>query len=264
MPHVMPDDPRHTYVISLLRLALDKTVPEYGDYDLVHHPIPTEQSRSLELVAEGGGIDVVWTMTSIERERDLLPVRIPLQKGLLGYRIFLIRKGRADVFRRVRSLDELRRFVAGQGHDWPDTRILRHNGLRVRTCPRYSLCFGMLAERRFDFFPRGVNEPWGEMREHPGMPFCVEKTILLRYPAPLYFFVNRGNPGLAKRIDTGLRMALADGSFDELFYNHPQMRQVFQKVGFKERRIFDLENPFLPPETPLDDASMWIDLDKLP
>lgn len=264
VPHVIEGDHRPAYHLALLRLALDKTVDEYGEYELAFYPTPTEQARDLRMIEERAGIDLTWTMTSTERERHLLPIRIPLQKGLLGYRIFIIRPNRADTLARVTSLSELSGLTAVQGHDWPDTSILRHNGLRVSTCSHYPQCFDMLAAGRVDYFPRGVIEPWAEIKERPELDLTVEQTIVLRYPAPIYFFVERNNRTLARRIETGLRAALADGSFDRVFYTHPHTRQALDKARLGRRTVFDLDNPLLPPDTPLDDPSLWIDLNRLP
>ena len=264
IPHIQPEDHRHDYILDLLELALNKTIEEYGDYELKQYPLPTEQNRSLHMARYENGIDIVWSMTSIKREKELRAIRIPLQKGLLGYRIFIIKAGRQDSFRKIKSINNLKYFIAGQGHDWPDTKILRANGLPVETCSQYSFCFDMLLQNRFDYLPRGVSEPWYEIAKYPNKELVVEKKILLKYTAPLYFFVSRKNVKKAERIEKGLRAAIKDGSFDKLFYNHPQLRTMFEKLCFKRRLIIELENPLLPPETPTNDKSLWIDFKKLP
>ncbi|NDV24658.1 ABC transporter substrate-binding protein [Desulfovibrio sp. JC022] len=264
IPFTQPDDRRSDYNLDLLKLALEKSVPEYGAYELKIYELPTEQLRALRLMKNGRGIDLTWSMTSKEREKEFLPIRIPMQKGLLSHRIFLIKPENQVAFRNVNTIDDLKTYKAGQGYDWPDTAILKANGLPTTTCSQYQFCFKMLDEGRFDYFPRGVCEPWGEITEHQDMDFTVEKTIMLRYPSPLYFFVSRNNPELAKRVEKGLRIALEDGSFDKLFYNHPMMKEAFAKARLSKRKIIDLKNPTLPPETPLEDKSLWIDLSKVP
>jgi hypothetical protein len=53
-------------------------------------------------------------------------------------------------------------------------------------------------------------------------------------------------------------MALKDGSFDRLFYNHPDIKEALDKANLKSRRIFELTNPLLTDETPLNDKAMWL------
>ena len=209
-------------------------------------------------LAKGQSIDVMWTMTSKEREGILLPVRIPLLKGLLGYRIFLIREGDADKFKQVLNLSQLRHFVAGQGHDWPDTQILRASNLPVHTSSNYEGLFSMLKARRFDYFPRGINEIWPELDAHKDQGMVIDKYLMLYYPSPIYFFFNPKNVALARRVEDGLKLAIEDGSFDRIFFSHPAHKKMFEQVAFEARTIITLNNPLLPAETPLENRQLWL------
>jgi hypothetical protein len=42
---------------------------------------------------------VQWSATTVDRERRLLPVRVPTRRGLLGFRLLLIRRQRQSEFR---------------------------------------------------------------------------------------------------------------------------------------------------------------------
>lgn len=44
----------------------------------------------LALLRANEVIGVLWTVTSPERERLLIPVRIPIDRGVYGWRLFLI------------------------------------------------------------------------------------------------------------------------------------------------------------------------------
>ena len=87
------DEFRPLYPLALLQLALDKAA---SDLRLEPSDYHMEQQRALLSLERGEAVDVVWTMTSIEREQRLLPVRIPLDKGLYGWRIALLRADRAQ------------------------------------------------------------------------------------------------------------------------------------------------------------------------
>lgn len=258
--HIRPEsetDKRPRYYVDLLRLVLERT----QDVDGAFHLKPAEkrmfQGRAIISLQKGEALDVVWTMTSKEREEDLLPIRIPLLKGLLGYRIFLIRPQDTEKFAAITTLEDLKSLTAGQGHDWPDTKILRANGLQVITAGTYDGLFEMLERGRIDYFPRGVNEPWAELQAHPESELIVEESILLKYPAAIYFFVNKKDRALANRIERGLRLMMKDGSFDEFFHTHPHTQPIFERANLEQRKTFTLENPLLPPETPLDEEELW-------
>jgi GR25 family glycosyltransferase involved in LPS biosynthesis len=85
----------------------------------------------------------------------------------------------------------------------------------------------------------------------------VETDLAIHYPAAGYIFTNKKNKKLYDRLERGFRMAVDDGSFDTLFYNHPDMKTVLEKANLKNRRIFELKNPLLPEETPLNDKRLW-------
>ena len=258
--HIRPEsaeDLRSSYYIDMLRLALGKTCNTDGSAILVMADKAMYQNRSIEQLKQNKSIDVVWTMTSEKREAELQAIRIPLLKGLLGHRIFIIRKDEEARYAGIQTLDDLKQLTAGQGADWPDTKILRANGIKVVTGVNYKGLFGMLQLKRFDYFPRGVNEAWNEVKAHPDKNLVVEKTLLLQYPAPIYFFVNKENKQLADRLERGLRIAIKDGSFEQLFKNHPANKEIFELTKIGERKIFRLENPLLPQETPFAEKALW-------
>ena len=258
--HIRPEstaDLRNNYYIDMLRLALSKTCDTDGSSILEMSDKTMYQSRAIEQLKQNKGIDVVWTMTSAKREAELQAIRIPLLKGLLGYRIFIIRKDEETRFADIQTLDALKQLTAGQGIDWPDTKILRANGIKVVTGTNYNGLFRMLQLRRFDYFPRGVNEAWAEVKAHPDKNLAVEKTLLLQYPAPIYFFVNKESKKLADRLERGLRIAIMDGSFEHLFKNHPANKEIFELTKIDKRKIFKLQNPYLPQATPFAEKALW-------
>ena len=75
------------YPVKVLELALKKSGVSYNAAPL-QYQMP--QGRALMELAKDGELNVVWSITSNERERDLLPVRIPIDKGLYGWRLFLV------------------------------------------------------------------------------------------------------------------------------------------------------------------------------
>ena len=254
-------DLRYNYRIALLKLALEKTSDEFGPFVLKPDEKEMTQARGLAyLQKRGKKIDVAFLPTSKERENLFLPVRIPMLRGILGYRVSLIRKDSLESFSKIETLDQLRtKFTAGFGTHWGDMKILEHNNLKIDATVRYENLFKKLDKKRFDYFPRGINEAWREIEKF-GSKFpnlTVDPYIALYYPYPVYFFVNKANTKLAERIERGLTMALNDGSFKTLFLTHHQ--NILSRVDFKNRKLFTLENPTLPPDTPVPDTSWWLE-----
>lgn len=252
------NDQRHEYPLTLLKLALSKTGVRYT-------LTPSErillQGKSIRQLKENREINILWVMTDAQREKELLPIRIPIHKGLIGWRVFLINQSMIDRFDQVTDFQSLTKFTPLQGAEWPDTKILQSNGFNVQTVSDFPEAFSRLAMHQGDFFPRAISEVLGELSYSSLDPDIVlEKNLIIHYPTAMYFFVNRSNPTMARLIETGLRRALEDGSFDNIFVSHH--REALLKMDIGNRKIFHLENPLLPPGTPLDDEALWFDPEK--
>lgn len=243
------------YALALLTAALERTP---GRYRLQPTPVPMAQSRALLAIEhDSKSVQVMWTMTTREREARLLPIRIPIYRGLIGWRVLMQRGNAAEQLASVENLDELKRFNFGQRHDWPDTAILRANGLKVVTSQHYRGLFQMLAAGRFDLFPREVVVAWQEQARavEDGLALSIDNHLLLHYPTAFYFFTSHNRADLAADIERGLEAMIADGSFQRLFeqYHGDTLRQA----NLHQRRIIELHNPDLPPATPFARKELW-------
>lgn len=230
---------------QLLTRALEVTRDRYGDFTL-SMSAQLEQGRAERELERNGGIDIGNFAPSPQREEHLNAVRIPVTRGLLGYRVCLIAKGSQSRFTAVKSLKDLRQKISiGQGASWPDTQILKASGIRVVTSASYTPLFKMLASGRFDCFSRSITEVEGELEKYADLGLELERELLIVYPLPTYFFVNAFKPELAVRIKEGLELLIKSGEFDEIF--EQEYRPVFEKTGFSKRRIITLDNPLLSP-----------------
>lgn len=232
------------FFFKALELALEKTAASDGPFELTSLKEVLSSKRYLaELRRDDGILNIIWTMNDAERERDFLPVKISLLRGMNSYRIFLIRTEDKEKFSHINSLDDLRKLNAGSGSVWPDTPILQANNLPVVTSAHYETLFNMLVHKRFDYFPRGVYEVWNEQEIHGHRGVMIEERLMFHYPAPIYFFVNKNNKLLADRIQRGLKIAINDGSFDKLFFSIPGFSRGFKEMKSNSRRVFHLNTP---------------------
>ena len=253
--HQALHDPQQAYVTALLQLALSRSGQAYV---LRSSTLRMVQARAMyELAMETGSVDVVWAATSRASEAQLLPVRIPIDRGLIGWRLALLHARQPHLLRQARKAADLARLSAGQMRDWPDTAILQANGLRVDTSSTYEGLFQQLAAGRIDYFPRSVIEAQSELASHARLPLALDPYLILRYPAALYFFVGKHRPALARDIETGLEKMLADGSFKQLFQRH--FGSQAQQLRLARRHVLDLSNHDLPEETPLARKGLWYD-----
>ncbi|MCX6109775.1 MAG: hypothetical protein NTZ90_09270 [Proteobacteria bacterium] len=258
---VMADAP-NAYPLALLQMALAKTEAEYGPCQITMMAAGTH-SRNIRLVLKGE-LDVIWNVATIEREKTLRPILIPIFQGLHGYRILLIRAGDEARFAKMKTLEELRLLTGGQMHDWQSTEILAANKLKFDTADRFDDLFTMLVKGRFDYFPRALHEPVSELQQRSGMPLKVEATLMLHYVAPDYFFVRPDATALAERIRLGFERGIADGTRDALREKIIGVGRLVKQFQISKRRVIELINPTLPAIVPLGRPEYWLDLKQFP
>ncbi|MDT9000177.1 hypothetical protein RQP53_12945 [Paucibacter sp. APW11] len=247
--HSRFDDPQRRYVSRVIELAM-KQAGVAARVEPVHMEIA--QKRSLAELARGRDLfDLLWTVTDAEREAS----------GLMGWRMLVVRQRELAQWQEVRTLDDLRRKTAGQGIDWPDTQILRANGLKVETGSGPDVLYRMLAGRRFDYFPRSILEIDAELTSQLASPrqepVALVPDLLLHYPAAAYLFVSPSQPALAAELERGLDAAVRNGSLQRLhaeFYGAQLRAHLTSK-----RRVIQLSNPLLPAKTPVGRRELWVE-----
>lgn len=244
------ESPRWSYALQLLELAIRESGRDYVLKPTEEEMSQNRAARELEL----GNIGFIWTGTSAEYETRFHPIRIPVLRGLDGYRICIINPDRQPAFSAVKTLADLQQLTIGQDGGWSDVKILEAAGFKVVTAPYESL-FNMVERDRFDCFLRGAHEAPGEVAKHPGL--AVENEILIVYPFTSFFFVNKNNAALAEALETGLKKAYEDGSFMSHFQSHPAVKAIFEQAQIAQRRRFDIPNPFLTEETKAIPDQYW-------
>ena len=239
---------QHEYKLSLLKLVLNKAGVEA---DIKFKSSKMTQGRIVEQLKEGKRVNLFWMGTSEGLEKDLLPIRFPMYRGLLGHRAFVIHKDNQAIFDKVNNLADLQKYKGGQGVGWSDVVVLENSGLKQYQTT-YEKLFKMInAEGRLDYFSRGVTEAFREVenRQDKLKNLTVEKKLLLVYPFAMYFFTSKSNTELATALEEGFRKAYEDGSFEEFFYSHPEIKKIFKQANLDNRLRIDIPNPLLTSET---------------
>lgn len=247
-------DPNEAYIQELLKqIILHSPRP----YKVVATQGRMLQGRSIyEMTKPDGIVDILWSMTTDDREKKLIPIRIPIEKGLIGWRIGLITSKMKTAFAGIKKLDDLKPYAAGQGIDWPDVDILKANKLTVFTSNAYDPLFAMLEAGRFDYFPRSIFEIWGDLANHRQHQIEVEQNIILHYPTACYFFITPRRPKLAEDLRIGFEKIIANGVFERLFQKYNQAS--IERANLKQRTIIYLKNPLLTPTSmPLHRPELW-------
>ena len=259
-------DQRHTYYWELLEAALQANKAQYGDYKVVSHGTPMNFQRAVAEVAAGekGRVNIVSRATNLDLEARMRPIPIPLDKGLLGYRMFLIMpETQAKLDANVKTVEDLKKFTIGQASPWTDVKILGDNKFNLVLADNYEGLFQMLGVHRFDLFSRGAIEIQAEWEAHkdqiPGL--TIEKNLILAWPMPRYYFVPKTPEGarMAERIEDGLRRLARSGEFERRYQAYKKL--VLGDLNLAGRKVFRLTNTQLSAKAPpLTDKFWWDDL----
>ena len=250
-------DSRYEYPHQLLQKILDVTSTEYGHSNVKHAKSVMSRDRLLISMLDGQQVHVVAEAPKSDWIKQLLVIRIPVRKGIQGYRLFFIHKKDRLAIAQVQSLKDLQQFKTGSGEGWSTASVMEKSGFEVVTGSSYDGLFHMLEKGRFATLGRGINEVYAEFEaqreDHPLL--TIDETLALHIPLPTYFFVTPKMPELARRIEIGLQRLLQNGEFEKLFLLHH--KEMIEKSKIKSRKVFHIDNTNLTDQDPLDQENLW-------
>ncbi len=247
------------YLWRLFRGALERTRDRWGGYVLQPSGHMREKRRIYVLEHQLAGVNVSLFPAQKGLGDQLVPVRIPVDRGLLGYRVLLIHDREQARFDKVRTVEDLKQFTFGLLSWWEDVPIMQASGLTVVPGTSYEGLFKMLVAGRFDAFNRSSSEVLQELalrqKDLPGIG--VEKHLLLHYPMPAYFWFPNNEDGRkrAERVRVGLTEMLKDGSFQAMF--DEEYSNLIKKLDLDHRLVLEMPNPLLAGDDPFDDPTLW-------
>ncbi|MCF6437142.1 hypothetical protein [Pseudoalteromonas sp. MMG022] len=235
------NNPNNMYFVKVLELALAKAKKDTDTEWLQPLDVVITQKRQL-IELKKQNIDVMWTMSSAQRDQQALAVPVPLAFGSYGLRLLVINKGDQHVFSRIEKAEQLKRLTALVGRDWPDKLILLDNGYRIDDSSNEELLYSVLQKENGHYFPRAVTEANSELSVLNNKQLMIAPRLVMQYPAIMYFYVRKGNLALAKKLTEGLNAALKDGSLEELFFSFEHHRKAFAAFDFTQAEFIQLDN----------------------
>ena len=239
---------RQIYETALLKACLKATNHEYAPVkirvDNTDYPNAEDEAN---IFASGADILVTVAGNIKFKDKQKLVIPQPLTKGLLGYRLLLVRDESLTKFAQINTPQQLQTLSIGIPETWADAALFRHNRYKVIEQGTLDDVFLLLKKGVFDYVALGVNEI-EEIFEHRIAPLggiSIEPSLMLYYAFPLVFYVHARNNILAERIDKGLKLIIANGEHDMLFSDYHG--DVAQRLNLQNRNTFTLTNPMLPP-----------------
>ncbi|WP_016956506.1 hypothetical protein [Catenovulum agarivorans] len=208
---------------------------------------------------DAGEIDIMWLNTSQELEDRFIPVRIPMFKGLMSYRVLMIRQGNEQRFVGIGNFSQFKDLKAGVGRFWTTTKVFKAEGINSVLTTKTPNLYPMLEGGRFDYIPRGVMEIAPELKKYSNLPLALETTLLLHLPTAVYPFVSKSNPKLAALVEEGMLKAIDSGEFDAYFKTTNQYQDTMKIISQYKWKVIPINNSLLPKSTPLSDSKLWVD-----
>lgn len=238
---------RQNYELALLDACLKVTHSEYQassiQVDNTDYPLAEDERHIFDT-----GADVLVTVAgNIKFEGiDKLVINQPLTKGLLGFRLLIVRDSSLAYFADLTDPAQLQQMKIGIPNTWADAELFRHNHYQVTERGTLDDLFIRLKEGEFDYVALGVNEI-EEIFNNLAAPLgglSIEPSLMLYYPFPLVFYVNVSKPELAERLQKGLQILIDTNEFEVIFKQfHDDLIPNFKLAN---RTVFTLQNPQLP------------------
>lgn len=254
-------DKRMLYKLEVLKTSLEKTKADYGDYAIVERALLAVKKRAVVEVQSGENINVMMAVTTQALEDALLPIRIPIRRGLLEHRLLVTTKNNVELFSTVKNLQQLKTLTLGLKKSWAMTDVLKYHGFPIFETNTLDGLFKMLSAGRIKYMPRGINEIYDEIdsRSATLTNLAVEPRLMLSIKSPYYIFVSPKFPKLAKRIEEGLEIMVADGTLKQIFNRF--YGEKIKKAQLSKRIMIELTNPNLPKNIPFDRKELWFEFD---
>lgn len=245
---VVQDEPHLAHARALVRAALDAAGMPARFADAPGG----NETRNVHQISSGQtDIDMMPatpTRLRLVREGRLRMVPVPLDRGLLGWRVNLLLQSQRDKLAGVRTAAGLARFTMGQNVGWMDVEIYRAAGIPTKEIKHWSE--GEFAEQMeagfLDLFPLGLEETLNYFLPHFRKRYpqlTVDPHILVRYPWFRFVWVAPGprTDALYAALHKGFGQIAADGTFLRVWSQH---RQPPGTQAFARRTRIDIPNPF--------------------
>lgn len=250
------DDEAKDYYSNVLSLVCDKIREQYGSCSLMPERLPMGQQRQL-MSLNKGVLDIMWTVTTAQREEDFRAIRVPLTMGLIGYRVAVLNRYSVKSVKPTSTTADLKKLLHVQGYGWPDATILQSNGFNVRTTDWYNSLYSALSDGQYDALLRGVLEVVAEVETY-NENVEVDQHHLIHYPSAMYFFVAKNNVELATKIENALYGLIRERGMESILMEFAPHSHAIAALHLSGRKVHRLDNPLFPSNTDTKDAKLWL------
>lgn len=228
--------------MDFVLLALEKSGLSNQDLHVIEAKF-NGHNQAFDALIEGENLDVLVSAVNAPLETQTLPIYIPLDRGLLGFRVCFIHQDHQNEFASLGDKQDLvdKQLKIGLGVGWPDTKIMQANHVSVSAFTSTDLIFDALLDDQIDCYSRSVAEIGQENVLSPEV--IIESSVGFIYPLADIIYVSNSAPELHAKLNYGLQLAMEDGSFEALIDKH--YGQSLIDMNFYFRHLIIMQNPFI-------------------
>lgn len=256
-PYVMQNEQHLTHARALVMAALAA-----ADFkaEFTDAPMGNERRNVYQISSGATHLDMMPATPQrlkLMRQGKLRMIPVPLDRGLLSYRINILLESHKDMLAGAHTSRDLRAFVMGQNEGWMDVEIYRAAGIPTKEVRNWSE--GQFAEQMeagfIDLFPLGLEETLAFFLPHFRKRYpqlTTDEHILVRYPWFRFVWVSPkpDADALYEALKRGFATITRNGTFMKIWLRY---RAEPEAAIFSTRRIIDIGNPFyndalVPPE----------------
>ena len=230
------------HVKEFVELAIQKAADKYPTYTL-KRATEINKTQAFEALKQPNQLDIIVAALDADAEKNSLPIYIPVDRGLLGFRTCLIKPGSQQLFNQIKTVNDLsmQKLMFGVDTNWTDKKIMLSNNLPLLDAPNYTELMDMLRQHKVNCVSRSVMDMDASLTTFP--EFTPEANIAFIYPFAKIIYVNQHNQIIYNMLKYGLEKAVADKSFYQLFNQH--FAKKLEKQNFYYRKMLLMKNPLL-------------------
>lgn len=250
---VIQSDPHLQTARKLVAAALEASGVEV---EFVDAPLANEKRQLFMLEAGQSDIDLMPVtgerLASVAAGKSLV-IPVPLDRGLLGYRLCLLLKKRKDLLAGVQSAQDLRAFTIGQGEGWMDVDVYKNAHIPVKWVRdwRNGEFVDQMNAGFIDLFPLGAEETLSYFIPHYQITqpeITSDPSIVIRYPWYRFVWISAASKNaelLRRALQEGFVTLTRNGQFLKIW---AAACRDLPESFFSGRTVIDLPNPLYGPE----------------
>jgi hypothetical protein len=228
-------------------------------YSLNQYPEKLTRPRQLlHFELEKSQCDVFTGGANLEYSARFLRVDIPLTRGLLGYRYFMVENEQLENLASLSTIKEFKEhLIIGSNTAKLKNDIFNYNNFNIMNSTS-GRAWLMLKGQRFNAIQRSIVGNISK-REKSRTESSIYRNLMVYYHADLFFYVNKNRKDLHEILLNGLIKAYKNGSFMKTFDNHSDITQALNFLNnFEEKNIYGMKNPYLDSDFYNISAEYWM------